>query len=194
MVNTTLVELTARESWGPRMAALATDRQRAFVVAMVDYGGLSHAKAAVAAGYGDSPGGSANSTAARLLRDERVLAAIRELADQRLRAGTLMAVRVLMEQMADPTCDPKVRQGAAKTLLDRTGLHAVSEVKKVHEHSLNTKDAVQKIVNLSAKLGIDPRKLLGAKGIVVDAEFEEILAPERMPVPAACDMTGLEDL
>ena len=45
----------------------------------------------------------------------------------------------------------------------------------VHKH-VDATDAerLQNVVRMAKELGIDPKKLLGSRGIVIDAEFTEV--------------------
>ena len=89
-------------------------------------------------------------------------------------------------------CTPTNRLRAIEMVMNRIGMHPKTE------HNVNVNDArtdkqvVASIVALAKKLELDPRRLLGAQGITIDAEFEVI-----EPTPAAPHVVGrngLEDL
>lgn len=150
-----------------------TDMQKAFVIAMIEYGGLDYTKAARAAGYKDSGTGAIRVHAHYLAHDERIQEAIKEEGQRRLNAGALMAVRTLLTIVDDPTAERKDRLKAAEMIMNRTGLHATSEhkVAVVHKDESGA-EMVKRIEQLSKNLGLDSKKLLG--GMVVEAEFEEV--------------------
>src|SRR5437764_11199594 len=84
---------------GPAMKALSSDRHRAFVRALyqVKPGHGAHVKAAKLAGFGclSSSPQSMATIASRLAHDERVLAAIREEDEKRIRSSAPRAISAL---------------------------------------------------------------------------------------------------
>lgn len=105
------------EDLGPRMLAL-TPQQRRFVIGWIGTRGKSGARAAKAAGYSDE-GEACKVRAHGLLRNEKVLAALKEEADRRLDSIAIMAVLGLEDLLGSK--NPKVRQIAIDSALDRTG-------------------------------------------------------------------------
>ena len=163
--------------WGPHMAAL-TERQRAFVSAIMEMGDNNHKRAAAMAGFTGNDN-TLRVTGHRLAHDSRVQAAMQEEAQRRLNASTVMAVSVLVNIANDTIMDPKHRIKAAGMIMDRTGLHAKSEHKVVTEDVSRTDEAmVARIKELASMLGIDEKKLLGqdraARQPIVEAEFTEV--------------------
>ena len=149
------------------------ERQRAFVVAMLDRGGRDNTAAAREAGYGGESTTGIKVTAFRLAHDPMIQDAIREEAEKRLKAGAIMAVNTLLDIADDATTEKKDRLKAIEMIMNRTGLHATSEHKVNVTHSDPTRDEmVKRITLLAQKNGLDPSKLLG--GPTTDAEFTEV--------------------
>lgn len=156
---------------GPAMRNLNL-RQRAFVIAMIEQGGINHTEAAIRAGYTTHPG-TARVTAHRLAHDDNVLAAIQEEAGRRMRSGAIVAVKVLLEIVDDQGAKHTDRLRAVEMLLNRSGLHAVTEQNiKVEHRDMSEAAMIKKIKLLAEKQGLDPVKLLGASA--VDAEYTEV--------------------
>src|SRR5262245_53557142 len=85
--------------WGPAMKALPSDRHRAFVLALYQirpgYG--AQVKAAKMAGFGTSTSSAKSWSviASQLAHDEKILEALREEDQKRIRASAPRAVRAL---------------------------------------------------------------------------------------------------
>jgi phage terminase small subunit len=159
------------QDYGPAMSAL-NDRQRAFVMAMIEFPGITQAKAAEIAGYRNSPGGmkvQGHSCA----HNAGVQAAIREVAGARLNSNSLLAADVLVEIARDEGASRKDRLKAAGMLLDRTGFAAEQTI-NVNKTVTDRTGAgmLDRIKALASGLGIDSTKLLG--GNVVEGEFSEV--------------------
>jgi hypothetical protein len=92
--------------FGPAMKALPSDRHRAFVLALyeVPRGYGAHVKAAKLAGFGtaSSSAKSWSVIASRLAHDERMLAAIAEEDERRIRASAPRAIRALGRLLENP--------------------------------------------------------------------------------------------
>ena len=151
------------------------DRQRAFVVAMLDFGGLDNTKAAEAAGYLED-GGNRNSlrrTAYRLAHDPDIQEAIREEGQARLNGAGIMAVNTLLEIANNVATEKKDRLKAVEMIMNRIGMSAKTEHNvNVTRKDLTSDEMIKRIGMLAGKLGVDPQKLLG--GPAVDAEFTEV--------------------
>lgn len=153
------------------MAALTPQRQ-AFVEALIEGGSgqLMVAKAAVAAGYSQNQGW-------KLMRDPKVLAAVREEAAKGLLGGALLGQKVLIEIAGDSLHKDRFR--AARELLAHSGFTITQEQKITVEHvNAEAREMIKEISDFAKATGLDPKQLLGAIGIkvdnVVDAEFEEV--------------------
>ncbi len=159
--------------FGPKMRAL-TEKQRAFVMALVEFPGMSGAEAARMAGYSDA-GEAAKVKACVLRQDKRIIEAIQEQAGKRLWAISLKAAG-RVEQLIDSE-DDTVALKACGMVLDRTGLAAVQNIninQTVSDQS--GKAIIERIRQLAQKHGLDPQLLLSNKPApaVVDAEFSEV--------------------
>lgn len=149
---------------GKAMSSL-TARKRKFVIAMLEQGVNPRAagKAAVASGYSTVYG-------YELMRDEGILAALREEATKRLAGAALTGVNVLLDIAQSPTHKDQFR--AAKELAGINGFTAEQRI--VVEHlTEDTKSQMRQIYVMAAQLGMDPKQLIKSAGIV-DAEFTEI--------------------
>lgn len=170
-MGTEIITIPDNARFGPAMAAL-NDRQKKFVLAMLEFGSLNHTRCALAAGYtGDDK--TMRVTAHRLAHDDKVQAAIKEEARRRLNAGSLMAVSRLLQIADDEKTDKKDKLKAIEMILNRTGLPAQTEHKVEVTHVDTDMDAIERVKHLSKRLGLDATKLLGSVG-VIDGEFTEV--------------------
>ena len=170
-------------SFGPRMRALSSDYQRRFVLAHVLLARPNATEAARQAGYsGDRD--SLAVTACRLMHTPAIIEAIEEEAHKRLDSNRLLAAHVLVEVASNAMEKGSARVKAAEAILNRTNMPAMSESRVTVTHTKSERDMIADIVNLAQKLKIDPKQLLGEYGIVLDAEFTEVLA---IPAPTAVD-------
>src|SRR3974377_1508472 len=117
--------LTRKESWGslgPAMKALPNDRYRLFVDAYLlekpGYGAQTNAARRAGFGNQHTKDQTFSAIACRLMRDERVVAAVAEEARKLLRSGAADAVKALQNMVQDPTHKDHAR--AVGMLLDRT--------------------------------------------------------------------------
>lgn len=162
----------------PEMAALATERQRAFVRALFEAPARKRGKivwAARAAGFGNEAGTSTNKAlsviAARLLGDDRIQRAIQSEAHRRMRAIPPAAVTAL-ERLVD---DPKHRDHARAIdmVLSRSDpIETRHSVHVEHEHRISPEDVEKtraRIAELAKQAGLS----LPAPE-PVDAEFRVV--------------------
>lgn len=163
------------------MLALPSDRHRAFVRFLYEVrpGHGAFVKAAKAAGFGtvtSSPQSMAT-IASRLAHDERVLEAIAEEDQKRIRASAPRAIGALSRLIEDPRHRDHVR-GLAM-VLDRTmpvqTVHNVNVEHGVTQSFKETAEVMERIATLAAKFCINPP---ATRLEVVDAEFSEVRAGE----------------
>lgn len=167
-------------------------KARAYVLALVELGGATNEshRAAQIAGFS---GGKATLqvTASRLAADERVQHALVEEAKRMARSASLEAVCVTIEIMqGNGGATPTARLAAATRIGTLAGLEPPKQV-DVHtaiEITVTKAQQIRRVKELATELGIDPKKLLGVAGVVVDAEFTEV------PAAPIGDTTGLEDI
>jgi len=152
-----------------------TENQRAFVMTYLETGGTNATRAAIAAGYGGSDG-SAAVAAHRLVHNPKVQAAIKEIAEGRIRAGVLLGASVLLEIAGDPGHKDRLR--AAEALMDRGGMLLVRETKVTVEHKDPSVEAtIARIRMMAEAMNMDPRPLLTHAGVpqdIIDAEFSVV--------------------
>lgn len=163
---------TAEFEFGPKMRVL-TERQRAFVMLMVEFPGMSGAEAARRAGYSDVSEG-AKVRACNMLQDKKIVEALQEQAGKKLWAISLKAAG-RVEQLIDSD-DEAVALRAAGMVLDRVG-HGASQNINIHQTVTDQSGAaiMERIKALAEKHGLDSAKLLG-KPVqpVIEGEFSEV--------------------
>jgi hypothetical protein len=145
---------------GPMMTALPNDRHRAFVRALyqVKPGHGAHVKAAKLAGFGTptSTPQSMATIASRLAHDERVLAAIREEDEKRIRSSVPRAIAALSALIENPKSKDHAR-GIAMVLDRVHPAETVSTVKVQHDATPAFKDTAEvmaRIAELAAKFNV----------------------------------------
>lgn len=169
---------------GPAMKMLSP-RARAFVLALVELGGNPQERAAAMAGYGGNKA-VREVTASRLAADPRVQAAIVEEAKALARSASLTAIAETIKILTGVTpAAAQVRLNAASRIMTLAGMEPDKNVNVNHmvDVAPSAKQQIAEVIRLSKDVGIDPRKLLGKAGVIVDAEFQVV-----------GDKTGLEDL
>lgn len=174
MANALIIPETLDDAkFGPAMRRL-NERQQKFVLAMTVYGcGNNATRAAEAAGY--CPGGtreSISATAARLTHDAKIKEAIIETARANLSMATIGAVGYLTDLVFDVTAASKDRAMAAKTILDRGGVHALSELKITVSDEESRAEKIRQLIAFANQTGRNPRELLGSLADVTDADYK----------------------
>lgn len=154
-----------RTEWGPAMAALPNDRQRAFVVALYDEeaprkGDGLLIYAARAAGYGTATSStkSLGVIANRIVHDGRVQAAIVEHSRSVLRAVPPEAIRALKELIRDPKARDHAR--AIAMVIDRTDPVATLTTLRIEDTRPPAPEITQKVLErideLARRAGLLP--------------------------------------
>lgn len=187
------IALPDEGAWGPAMKVLPSDRMRAFVIALLEQGGKNRKLAYMKAGYSGNDG-TCEVNAYKLSHDPRIQAAIREEALNRMGSAGIAAVSYLVELIESDEATVKTthRLRAAEMVMNRIGLHALTEHKVVVEHTLSEQEKIEKAVRLAKEMGMDPKELLGRIGIeydpdeTIDVEFEDVTEEH--------SSEGLEDL
>jgi phage terminase small subunit len=167
-------DLVAKHEYGPAMARLGAMQQK-FVEAYMEMGGRPSraTDAALQAGYANKNKNALSATASRLITNPRVIAAIREEADLRVRAGAILGASVLIQIAEDPTHKQQFK--AAVELLNRADLIVASK----HEVTVDDKrpdkdELVGRVNDLAERLGIDPNILLSKQSPkLIDVTPEE---------------------
>lgn len=149
-----------------------TDRQREFARLAVEFPLMNRSLLVKKAGFSDASPVGMRVMAHKLLHSEKVLAAIAEESDKRLRVGGLIGLHGLIKMARDPKHPDHFK--ACQAMADRGGFHAKSE------HNVNVvrtdrtgKAMMERIRALAAKHGLDPDKLLGvnaAEPLLIEGE------------------------
>jgi len=145
---------------GSAMKALPSDRHRAFIRALysVKPGWGANVKAAKLAGFGSptSTPQSMATIASRLAHDERVLSAIREEDEKRIRSSAPRAIAALSALIENPKSKDHARGIAL--VLDRVHpVETTHHVKVEHRASSSfkaTTEAIERIMLLAARAGV----------------------------------------
>lgn len=182
---------------GPKMKALPKDTWRHFVMLYMGYG-RKQAATAYAIAFGHERVSNADRvSASNLVHDERIQAAILEVAQRTMRGLVPGAVKV-WEDILDGTTQASASEKlkAAGEVADRSGLHAVVET----QHTVrlgDDKDRLERIAHMAQQLGLDPTILLGNRlgkrvkdatpEIVVEYEEVKVAEVQEPPPPAAYD-------
>jgi hypothetical protein len=128
--------------------SVLTPMQRSFIETLFDHPELSRAQCIRQAGYRGN--GEANrKMGARMMRNPLVLDGIRETAETTLRGKLPKTLHALDNIIGDPN-----HRGHQKTLLavlDRTGMHAVSETHTTVTHTIDRGDLLTKLAALMDK-------------------------------------------
>ena len=172
---------------GPAMRAL-TERHRQFVLALIA-NGFNGTEAAASAGFNGTRDVLAI-TACRLRKMPGIIAALQEEALTRINGDVAMATSVVASIANDPILrrdKPQVCLKAALELMNRVPQFAAEHKSTVTvEHKGQTRQQqVDDIIRLAQLAGVDPKKVLGSYGVVIDAEFKEVEVLHSIP--------GLED-
>ncbi len=126
-----------------------TDRQRKFVAAYVELGG-HQTNSALAAGYSKRRAAVAGST---LVRNPRVLAAIREEAERHFGAGVALSTAVLIELARDKEVPPETRRKAANDILNRSGWILAERREVTINDNRTTEELLAEWRQLQAEMG-----------------------------------------
>jgi hypothetical protein len=165
---------------GPAMKALPNDRWRAACIAFVTGPSASHGhkgyiEAVIAAGF-EGARESLRVQAHRMFHDYRMQAAVIEEARKTM-VGMVPVARAAVQEISQTPGDPQ-RLAAAKTILDRAGVHEVREERITQEVTVSV-EFQQRAVLMAQRMGLPIEKLLGHRlaqkiPATVDAEFVEV--------------------
>lgn len=171
------LDLIEDEACGPKMLLL-TQMQRRFVRAALDFPHGKDWQIAKAAGYSDFSHGALRVQAHLNFHNEKVIAALQEEADKRLRSSAVLGASILAKIAR--TDGHKHQLRAAEALLNRIGFHEKTEhVMNVNHSDQTGRGMLDRITRLAAQLGVNPEQLLGVntgpapmliEGEVIDAD------------------------
>jgi hypothetical protein len=174
------VEMPAGMKFGPAMNAL-TVKHRAFVLAWFALGSRNPVDAARMV-YPDNDTGAIRVQAHRLMHRDDIQAAMQEEAKRRVKAYVPMALRNLADIADNP--QHKHQLQAITTVLNRGGLHEVSESKHTVEVVLTRAEKLAEIREFARVLNIDPEALLGR---VVDMPAIDVTPEPDEAEPSVAD-------
>lgn len=162
------------QSLGPAMRAL-TATQRRFALAAVMYPLAKDWQIAKAAGYSDRSHGSLRVKAHQQFHSDKVLAAIRELADKEIRGSALLGIATIRKIARLDGHKDQLK--AAAGLVGLAGFTVEQKI-SVQQTVTDTtekgiEDRIRRAAEKLVKLGHDPAKLLGLPA-PIDAEFQVI--------------------
>ena len=161
-----------------------TDKQQKFVVALLETAGENETRAAMMAGYG----AGYHTRADELSRNPKILAAIREEADKRLRSGAVLAASKLIEIVKNNTHKDQLK--ACVELMNRGGLQVITTHKVVVEDNRSDNEIIARVAAFAKALDIDPRKVLASVGVdYTDAQFEPVIPGTALVVSGGRTMT-----
>lgn len=178
--------------FGPKMLAL-TDKQQRFVINLLTQGIRNYTEAAALAGYSNNGNGSHGGlkvTAHRLAHDDKINAAIEEEGRRRFKGMIPWAINLIEAVGDNQQSTGAERLKAAGMVLDRAGMHAVSErINTSGDSLIDDPDRLNRIQALARALGKPIEELIGQRMAarlgepsVSEAVFEDI------------STEGLEDL
>jgi hypothetical protein len=174
-------EIEAKPDYGPKMRALDNDRQRMFVAGLFSAppkGRGQHIWAARFAGYGKADGTSSNKVlgviAARLLADQRVIDAVQEESQRRLRLLPPVAIQALEKLISDSSHRDHMRAVAA--VIDRVDPLQQNVSVNVRHDPAPTIEMTQKVIDKIEQLA--RRAGVPALPAPIDAEFAVVATEE----------------
>ena len=148
MTSKNLLPAAARPQLGPAMQQLTAGQRRFVESAFIIVGGPT--AWARAAGYRDSGKSGIRVQAHRLRNNPKVIAAMREEAEVRLKIdGVPRAIAGLLEMVENK--DHKQRHWAIGAILSRAGLHEVVETKTTVEVEMTVSEQFAELVRLGRK-------------------------------------------
>jgi phage terminase small subunit len=176
---------------GPMMKALPTDRHRAFVRALyqVKPGFGAQSKAAKLAGWGQplSSAQSMATIASRLAHDERVLEAIREEDEKRIRSSAPRAISALSRLVENPKHKDHAR-GIAM-VLDRVHPAETRHLVDVHHHAVDHSAEAVAQLRMLKSLDVAREKLEEVFGFSGLSRYEKMLAEADARAPKLIEGT-----
>jgi phage terminase small subunit len=164
--------------WGPRMKALS-DRHKAFVLALyqIKPGHGAHVRAAKLAGFGTSTSSpqSWSVIACLLAHDEKILAALHEEDQRRIRASAPRAIRALQNLIEDP--EHKDHARGIGMILDRVHPAETRHTVEVVHHVDHDAEAIAQL-RIFKSLDVSRAKLEEVFGFTGLSRYERMLELE----------------
>ena len=171
---------------GPKMAKL-TPLKQAFVNVIMERGNRNVTDAARAAGVVAKNEASLRSRAYQLWHDDDVQEAIEEEARRRIKGMLPAAVKVAGDILENPQEGGATRLKAAQVIMDRAGIHAVSERINHNEAIEANPDQMKRIIALAQIAGVPIERLLGQR-------LKQLAPPAEEAMYVEMSNEGLEGL
>lgn len=171
---------------GPKMSRLSPQRQ-AFVLALMKQGDRNSTQAARTAGYSEKSPNSLQVQGYRLWHDEAIQEAIHEEASKRIKGMLPAAVAAVGEILENPQEGGATRLKAAQVIMDRAGIHAVTERINHNEPIETNPDQMKRIIALAQVVGVPIERLLGQR-------LKQLAKPTEEALYIEMSMDGLEGL
>jgi hypothetical protein len=160
--------------YGPAMSELPPLQQR-WVELMVLQPNVAHYKNLIQAGY-QGREATAGTLCCNWLKKQVVRDALIEASRARIQHIVPDAVKALEEVINDPKHPHRTK--ATVALLDRAGLHAVSESKQTITHIHSDDELKQKLIAIASKIDLSRLLTSAVKPeptpVIVDAEFKDV--------------------
>lgn len=155
------------EDLGPKMLAL-TAQQRRFVAGWIKSRGKNQTRVARAAGYSDK-GGGAKVWGSRLVRNPKIIEALKEEADRHLDGIAVLAILGLGDLIGSK--NEKIKAAAIDSALDRTGYGRQSrqDIRVEHIDTRTNEELLRIIGQFAPKLIEKP----------IEGEFREVADGEK---------------
>jgi hypothetical protein len=183
----------AEADWGPCMKALPSDKHRAFCLALYELprGKGAQVNAARMAGFGTSKSSPASMyvIASNLAHDQRILAALHEEDQRRIRASAPRAISALMNLIETP--EHKDHARAIGMVMDRVHPAETRHTVEVHHHVDHDAEAVAHLRMLK-ELDVPRAKLEEVFGFSGLSRYEQLLELADSKAPKVIEGTATE--
>ena len=161
-------------AYGPAMLALSA-AERKFVHGLYEHDN-NFARAVAGAGLEGKPAELESYGRAWALQDN-IQAAIKELQPLYVTRAIPQAQNALIDVMVN-SLKGSERTAASKELMAMAGLGGKQEITVKHEYTINSPEFFADAKAYAQKIGVDPRKLLGSRADIEDAEVVREYDPD----------------
>ena len=179
------IQIPSDDELGPHMRRL-NERQKKYVIAyLMNPSSTGHTQAAIDAGYGNGKYEHAKQQAWLLSHNPKVLAALKEEADRRMKFGIIIAASRLIEIVEDKSHKDNFK--AVVETLNRGGLIVETQHRVITENDDSLLSVVERVKKQALALGLDPVQLLATIGMTLDDNGEVIQNQKADPREGAVD-------
>ena len=170
--NALSIPMPSDDELGSAMRRL-NERQKRYVIAyLMNPSTNGHTQAAIIAGYGNGNYESAKQQAWILSHNPKVIAALKEEADRRIKSGIVIAASKLINIMENDQHKDQFK--AIERVLNQGGLIVETQHRVVVEHDDNMLSVIERVKKQAHALGLDAGELLKKIGITLDEKGEVI--------------------